>query len=217
MIRSNSRSHASTLEKSRIALDKAESNPAIAKALKKIGYGPEKIKEGKALVESTREIFDRNLKKQDEYSTIRDEFNKQKAALDRTFREHRRRALLIFRNEPSLQDMLAISGPYPREFIVWAETVKKFYTEIVSKPELQERFQQLNFTKEEAEKGLEMDANLDRLYAKRMELKGVSKLSTAQKNKAFEKLDDWMTDFYGAARLILRKEPKLLEILYKSA
>ena len=217
MIRTNSRSHAAILERYRIALDKAESNPAIAQAMKKIGYGPEKIKEGQELLEATRKIFDLNLQKKDALTSVRDEFKRQKAALDSTFREHRRRALLIFRNEAFEKDVLGVSGPYPRQFFEWMQTMEKFYKEILTKPELQERFRHLNFSKEEAEKGLKAVSDLHRLLAESKLAKGESQDSTEMKDEAFGKLNDWMSDFYGAARLILRKDPQLLEILYKSA
>ena len=95
--------------------------------------------------------------------------------------------------------------------------MEKFYTEIVKDPEIQQRFQRLNFTKEEAAAELANIKKLDAMFAKRMRLKGESKHSTKRKNKAFAKLTDWMSDFYGAARLALKKEPELLEALYKSA
>ena len=97
MIRNSNRSHASTLERFRIALDKAESNPEIAKAMKKIGYGPEQIKEGKDILESTWEIFDANLQKKDELALARTKYSKHKTDLDKRFREHRNKALLLFR------------------------------------------------------------------------------------------------------------------------
>lgn len=217
MIRSSNRSHSGTLEKFRIALDKAETIPGIAEAMKRIGYGPEVLKEGKEILESTWKIFDANLQKKDELSLARTEFSKHKAEMDSSFREHRKKALLIFRNEPLKADRLAVSGKYPTIYILWAFTMEKFYTEIVKDPEMQQRFQRLNFTMEEAAAELANIEKLDDLFANCYMAKGVSQDSTEQKDKAFVKLTDWMSDFYGAARLALKKEPKLLEALYKSA
>jgi hypothetical protein len=217
MIRTNSRSHAVLLEKFRIALDKAENNPGIARELKKIGYGPERIEEGKVLLESTWKIFDANLKKKDEQSALRTKFKLHKKQMDSTFRNHRKRALIIFKNEPVMADKMAVKGKYPTDYQGWMDTMRKFYGNIVNDPEIQERCLRLNLTKKDAEAGLAGIRKMEDLAAKRMLAKGVSEDSTEKKDAAFAKLNDWMSDFYGAGRLALKEEPKLLEALYKSA
>jgi hypothetical protein len=217
MIRSSNRSHAGTLEKCRIALDKAESNPGIAEAMKRIGYGPEVLKEGKDILESALEIFDENLQIKDDQALARTNFSKFKAEMDGRFREHRKKAIIIFRKDQVIAEKLELSKKYPTKLIDWLERMRKFYTVIVERTEIQQGFQRLNFTKEEALAELDNIEKLVDLLAKKKYFKGVSQNSTEQKNKAFAKLTEWMSDFYATARMALKKEPELLEALYKSA
>lgn len=217
MIRTNNRSHAGTLERFRIALDKAESNPEISRALIKVSYGPEVLREGNDILESTWEIFDENLRIKDELSSARTNFSKYKAEMDSRFREHRKKAMLIFRNDPVAVNKLGIKRKYPTKYSDWIEYMRAFYKAIVENAEIQQSLQRLNFTKEEALEEQENLKKLGALYANSIYYKGVSQNSTKQKNKAFAKLTDWMSVFYGAARLALKKEPELLEALYKSA
>lgn len=216
MIRTNSSSHAALLERYRIALDKAGTNPGIVEALKQTGYSKAVLDEGRDLLKSAKEIFDDNLKKKDEQSAARTAFNQQREMMDSTFREQRLKALLVFRNDKRKAELLAVSGKYPANNDAWLETVRKFYTVLVKNAVIQERCMRLNLTKEDAETGLADLKELEAMFTHRMKMKGVSQNSTEQKNKAFAKLNDWMSDFYAAARLALKKKPDLLEVLYKS-
>ncbi|MDA3821068.1 MAG: hypothetical protein PF450_00445 [Bacteroidales bacterium] len=217
MSKKGPRTHAGKLEKSRIALDKAETNPRIARAMKKHGYGPEVLKEGKDLLESTREIYDENLQIQDEQSLARSTFSKHKKEMDSEFREHREKAKHLFHKDVDVVDKLGLKGKYPTIYVKWRDYMRAFYSVIVESSEIQQRFKRLNFTKDDAEAGLDNVHKLDHLRAKWINEKGISQNSTQQKNKAFAELNEWMSVFYGVAKMALKNEPELLEILYKSA
>ena len=95
--------------------------------------------------------------------------------------------------------------------------MKKFYKEIVEAQEIQQKLERMNFTKEEAAAELANIEKLEDLNVKRSLAKAHSENFTEKKDKAFAKLKDWMSNFYAAARLALKKEAELLEVLYKSA
>ncbi len=217
MTTSNKRSNAATLEKYRIALAKAESNPGIVKALAKLGYVSETLEEGKALLKTTRKLYDANILLKDEFSNAYNEWLSEKENLDRIFRTHRNKARLIFRNEPIVADILAISGKYPRVYVTWLETVRKFYREATGDKEIQHRLQRINLSIKEIEEGQEIFMKVLDLRAKYFLLKGDSKNSIMIKNDAFMKINDWMREFYGVAKLALAKDPELLEALGRSA
>ena len=94
--------------------------------------------------------------------------------------------------------------------------MRKFYTEIFKDPEIQQRFKRLNFCVEEAEAGLANIGKFEALYAKCVKAKGVLQNSTREKKIALAEISDWMSDFYRAAKLALKKHPRLLDVLYNT-
>lgn len=216
MIRQKIRTHATTLEKFRIALDKAGSNPRIAGAMKSIGYNKEIIDEGRALLKSTKDIFNANLERKDELLFVSKEFTKLRVQMEQKFREHRNKVLLLLRRKPEGMVNYIVSKRIPTQFDPWIEEMREFYMKIANDPEIQEWMLRVNLTKEEADAGLKSLNKLENLKAGRYYAKGESEDFTEQKDKAFAKLNIWMSDFYQAARLSMKKEPELLEALYKS-
>jgi hypothetical protein len=213
----NSRSHAAILEKYRIALVKAESNPGILQGMAKFGYNSELLEEGKELLRTTREIYDVNIHRRDELSFSHVEFKRQKEQFERTFRLHRNMAKLVFNNESLISQKLAIKGKYHKEFFQWSEAVLKFYTVALEDQEILHRLQRLNLTKEELGESLVALERLLDLYGRSIMFKGDSQDSTQTKDEAFKKISEWMSVFYGVARLALSKNPELLEALRHSA
>ena len=216
MIRTDNRSQTALLEKYRVALEKAGSIPRIAQAMEKTGYHSVILDEGKMLLASSWEVYNKNLRLKDELALVRTEYADLRKQLDIAFREQRNKAIMLFRRDRKMMDFLAISGEYPVQMDPWMETMRKFYTEILKDPEIQQRFKRLNFSVEEAEAGLKNIGKLETLYAKCVKAKGVSQNATEQKNIAFAEISDWMSDFYWAAKLALKKHPRLLDVLYKT-
>ena len=179
------------------------------------GYDETLLTEGKTLLTKTRQAFDFNKKEDDETSEAYKNFTELKENLAKTYTLHRKKGKVIFRKEPTTLNKLALTGSLPTAYIKWLETVKKFYTVASSDTDVQSKLVRLKITTEELNGTIELISNLELARAEYLREKGESQDATKLKDKAFEEIDDWMSEFYAVAKIALEDKPQLLESLGK--
>lgn len=208
-------SEAETLEQYRIALTNAEVQPEIAAVMAELGYDATLIGKGKNLLTETRKAYDANKIEDDETSVVYSKFVAKREQIENIYNLDRKKAKVVFRNDPVNSDKLAISGTMPRTYIKWLEIVKKFYELASADTDIQTKLARLKITADDliATKALIVD--LDNLRAEYLKEKGESQEATKTKDVAFAKIDDWMSEFYAVAKIGLEDKPQLLESLGK--
>jgi hypothetical protein len=197
------------------ALANVESHSKIAEIMEKEGFGVESLTIGKKLLAEAQELYDNCLKKKDSLKAISKKFKLKWKKLDKIFRKLRKKSKLIFSDDSLTADRLAISGIFPKNYVKWTGKVKKFYSEVDSDPEIQNKLATLKINAEDISDGLAKIEDLEITYAELMSETGDKQALTKAKNKAFVLLQDWMSKFYVLARLALEDQPQLLEALGK--
>ncbi|MGZ2371546.1 hypothetical protein ACXR6G_17330 [Ancylomarina sp. YFZ004] len=208
-------SEAETLEQYRIALDNAEKQAEIATVMADLGYGSEVIGEGKAILVATRQAYDGNKTEDDETTSAYADFANKKNLLNDTFDMHRKKAKVIFRNNPLISDQLAISGAMPRTYMKWVEALKKFYSVALTNTGIQSKLARLKISLDDLTAANILITDLDIARSLYLREKGESQEATQTKDEAFYRIDDWMSEFYAVARIGLEDKPQLLEALGK--
>lgn len=208
-------SEAETLEQYRVALDNAVNQPEIASTMAEFGYDEAMINEGKILLTKTREAFDFNKKEDDETTESYSNFATLKKILTKSYTLHRKKAKVIFKNEPTTLSKLALTGSLPTSYINWLETVKKFYAVASTDTTIQSKLLRLKITPEEITNAFGFIANLEETRAIYLREKRESQDATKIKDKAFAAIDTWMSEFYAVARIALEDSPQLLESIGK--
>lgn len=208
-------SEAETLEQYRVALDNAVNQPEIASTMAEFGYDEAIINEGKILLTKTREAFDFNKKEDDETTESYSNFATSKEILTKSYTLHRKKAKVIFKNEPTTLSKLALTGSLPTAYINWLETVKKFYAVASTDTTIQSKLLRLKVTPEEITNAFGFISNLEETRAIYLREKGESQDATKIKDKAFAAIDTWMSEFYAVARIALEDSPQLLESIGK--
>ena len=204
---------AEALEQYRVSFENVEKQTEIATIMAEFGYNQTLLTEGKLLLSKTREAFDFNKKEDDETSEAYNNFYTLKENLAKTYSLHRKKGKVIFRNEPTTLNKLALTGSLPTAYIKWLETVKKFYTVAMVDTEIQSKLARLKITTEEINGTIQLITNLELARAEYLREKGESQDSTKSKDKAFGEIDDWMSEFYAVAKIALEDNPQLLESL----
>lgn len=207
-------SEAATLELYRVALENAETQPAISSIMAELGFDTAKIAEGKTLLAQTRSAFDFNLTEDDETSAAYALFSSKKSELEKAFQLHRKKAKVVFRNDSLTAEKLAISGEMQRTYIKWLESVKKFYS-VSTDADIQSKLARLAITTEQLTAANTLLNELETARAAYVKEKGESQDATKAKDAAFAKIDDWMSEFYAVAKIGLEDNPQLLEALGK--
>ncbi len=209
-------SEAATLETYRVALDNAEAQPQIATIMADLGYDSSLIGEGKTLPATTRSAYDLNKTEDDETSAAYADFQLKQTDLHDLYSLHRKKAKVIFRNDPVTAEQLGITGSLPKAYVKWLETVKKFYSVATTDTALQSKLGRLKISAEELEAAQTKISELETARTVYLREKGESQEATQSKDAAFAKLDDWMSEFYAVARIGLEDKPQLLEALGKT-
>ena len=213
MVTRKTLSEAQALEQYRVALENAESQPQIAAAMAELGYTGETITEGKNLLAKTRKVFDANKTEDDETSEAYDDFKTKRTQLADIYALDRKKAKVVFRNEPLTLERLDINGSIPQAYVKWLETTKKFYSEAFTDADIQKKLALLKTTRSDLLATNKLITETEASRANYLREKGESQNATQLKDAAFAEMDDWMSAFYAVARIALEDKPQLLETL----
>ena len=206
-------SEAKTLEQYRVTFENTESQPQIASTMAEYGYDSTKVAEGKTLYETTRLAYDSNKTETDEEVAAYAVFASKEDQLAKIYAEHRKKAKVVFRNNPVTADKLEVSGILPVAYVKWLETVRKFYNISVSDQDIQIKLSRLKITLDDLNAAKVLIPEVETARAAYLKEKGESQDATTIKDAAFAKLDDWMSEFYAVAKIAMEDNPQLLEAL----
>jgi hypothetical protein len=209
-------SESAILEQARVALTNAQNQPVIANLIAEMGYDSEKLNEGQTVLSETEQAYDLNRKEDDESSAAYDAYASSKEDLDDHYRLLRKKAKVIFRDDPATMELLAVDGSIPAAHTRYMEMVSKFFKEVIPNEVLQQKLAVLKVTPEVLATGQSLIDEVKSNRATYLLEKGESQDATKLKDEAFAKLDDWMSEFYAVARIALDDRPQLLEALSKT-
>ena len=206
-------SEAATLERYRVAFENVEAQSEIATIMVEFGYDAALIEEGRNLFNQTRQAYDDNVREDDETSQAYNDFTVKRDALEDTYSLHRKKAKVIFRKDLVTMKKLSLDGSIPGAYVKWLETVKKFYSEMLSDTELQTKLSRLKVTADDLTAANALLSEMESARSKYLIEKGESQDATNTKDDAFVELDDWMSEFYAVAKIALEDNIQLLEAL----
>jgi hypothetical protein len=206
-------SEAQALEQYRVALENAESQPKIAATMAEFDYPAETITEGKNLLAQTRQAYDANKTEDDETSAAYNDFKVKRTLLADIYSLDRKKAKVIFRNDPLTLEKLGINGSIPQAYVKWLEKTRKFYTEALADTDIQTKLARLKVTVEKLNAANTLIPGVESARTVYLREKGESQDATQTKDAAFARMDDWMSEFYAVARIAMEDKPQLLETL----
>lgn len=207
------RSEMSLLDKSHGALTNGTGNSTIAALLSEYSYDEVKMGEGSTIHAETLAAWKKNKKESDERSAAYSDYDKKMETLEDRYSLDRKKARAVFRKEPDILGKLQLTGRLPKAYLKFMETCETFYTKVNADPAILAKLARMKITNETVLEGL---ADIEAVKAARhayQNEKGESEEATREKDAAFEKLDEWMDDFYATAKIALMDHPQLLESL----
>lgn len=213
MVTKKTKSELSELERYRVGLANAVAQPKISKNMALYGYTADKIAEGQQIFDHTMVVFNANKTEDDETSEASKQFKNELADIENNYRSDRRKARILFRDEPILLKRLGIVGNVPETYLNLMHTCKTFYTVALADSAISDRLAVLNTPLEHLstmQNKLIQIENTRIIFLREM---GESQEATKAKDKAIADLEWWMRDFYAVARIAMEDEPQLLEAL----
>ena len=201
------------LEQFRNSFENVKKQPEIATIMAEFGYGSEVISEGELLLKTARSAYDANQKEGDETSKAYKDYAKVKEKLEKIYLLDRKKAKVIFKNDPYAYDELELHGIVPNAHINFIELTRKFYNGLSNNIELQAKVARLKLTQEGITKALELIEQVNLLRSEFLKELGESQLSRKTKDEALATIELWMRDFYAVAKIALDDKVKLLKAL----
>lgn len=206
-------SEAQSLEQYRVTFVNAESQTQISTSLAEYGYDSTKMQIGKALYDQTIIAYNSNKNETEESIAAHSVFDGKKNELASIYSSHRKKAKVVFRNDPVTADKLEITGSLPKAYIKWLATARTFYTVAIADIDIQTKLSQLKITLDDLNATNALFPEVEALRAAYLKEKGESQDATSIKDNAFIKLDNWMSEFYAVAKIAMEDSPQLLEAL----
>ena len=207
------RTNAELMESAQIKIENTRNQPVIKENMSRLGYDEEKLKKGEACLEAARSAY--NFKKHEDYETkeVSIKFKTLKEAISEQYREHREIAKVLFKDTPDRLLRLGINGKVPDAYVKWLETVNTFYTVSGVDIQIKDALATMSVTTEQINKQKTDLVELEKEHIDFVRERGESQDATAQKNKAFDDLKDWLSNFKAIAKIALKEHPQLLEAL----
>lgn len=196
-----------------VTLLNAKTREKFSIPLNEVGFSSESLEEGIKLYEAARKVFDECKPTKSRRYEMHKAFHMLKAELDEKFQVDWKKAKIIFKRDIVAWDKLGLKNPYYRTYVKWIELARLFYTELSNNPDLTERLSKRNYSNEETQARLTAISEIQVARAAHIYEKGISQNTTNAKSEAFEKLNQWMDEFFALAKIAFRKEPQLMESL----
>jgi len=208
-----SNSEAAIIDRSQMVITNSENQSEIARLLAEYGYDSSAFAIGKSLLNMAKKASDDSRIETNEKSIAYDAFTTLKKELEYDYALLRKKAKVIFRNDPLILRQLAIVGEIPRVYVSWLNVVRTYCKFALSDESILSQMTRLKVTEELLGATLTKCDQVDELRAGYLKEKGESQNSTKLKDQAFAELEDWMREFYAVAKIALDDKTQLLEAL----
>ena len=184
--------------------------PRIKKLLTIYGYGAVRFEEGQALLNQL-EIL-QQLKKHEYQSKaeLARSLRADEQEMHRLFTEHRALAKWVYRNDPNGYERLELNQTVASRKAARTVQIQHFYREALKTPQALLRH---GLTKAELEQAQVMIESIVEARHLRQQKTVEAQHATQQRDEVRRALRTWMADFRAIARIALRTEPQLLDVL----
>lgn len=197
-------------EEAQIIIRNASTHAEIKKRMVNFGYNLKNLQAGQELL--NKSLLLQEYKKGEYYG--KDEVSRllkaDLKALKIIFKDHFTLAGMVFRQDESSKARLGLHQPRASRTVNWLSQTRAFYKELLSNPKPMMRY---NVTQSELEKALAMLETIAKRRGQRLEKKGNAESATQKRNAVMKPLRTWVKDFKAIARVALKEDAQLLEVL----
>jgi len=201
------------LENGRITIENLQKQTEMTTIMAQFGYDSEAILEGKALFDAARTTYDHHIKYKDLLNEMVNQFKVTQHQLQTLYGLHRKKAKLVFRNDPMAQTQLMLTGRVPRNFLPWLEIVRTFYNMLTDNPDLAHSLLRLKVTQEEIQEGHTLITKLEQHRSDYFRAKGEYQLSTTTKEQALNSLYQWITTLQATEKIAFMENKGVIQLL----
>ena len=209
------RTEAQILQRYGVLFENVKKDTVLAAELAEYGYDAAAIAQGEALYTNFVEKYDTNKTETAQETTAYAVFSNAFETTTAIYKTDRKKAKIIFKNQPDVLRNLQLNKPLLERNAVVIDTMRLFYDMLHNNTELLSALNRLKITADHVNQQLGNVANVQTVYAAYVQEKGESQQATQDKNKAFDAVSKWVSEFYSVAKIALEDQPQLLESIAK--
>lgn len=193
----------------------AKFESVLAGTLAEYGYDTATVEQGEALYNALIEKYNTNKTESAEETTAYAVFDAALENTQATYSTDRKKAKIVFKDQPDVIKNLQLKGIAPVRNAELIDTMRLFYETLNTNTQLLNALQRLKITADHVTQQLTNIVNTQNTYATYIQEKGESQQATQDKNKAFDAVTKWVSEFYAVAKIALDDQPQLLERVAK--
>jgi hypothetical protein len=205
------RTFAAKLHNMENGISGVQNNPEIQERMSQYGYTPERVAEGLVKLEEVKRLTAFHAEEYSDQYVATDKQNKSWTAIYAKYMITLKVVRVAFHREPGrLQDFYA-TGRRHRSLSGWLNDARVLYTNLQQTPGALEKMTLYGYTAERLQEEQQQVEEVAQLHSKKLEETGGAQQSTQERDRAFDDLCDWYSDFRSIARIALYDKPQLLE------
>jgi hypothetical protein len=188
-----------------------QNNPEIQERMSRYGYTPERVAEGQVKLGNVKRLTASHAEEYSEQFVATGKLGKSWANTYGKYMITLKVVRVAFHREPGkLQDFHA-TGKRHRSLSGWLNDARILYTNLQETPGALETMMQYGYTDKRLQEEQQQVEEVAQLHSLQLEETGAAQQSTQDRDRAFDELCDWYSDFRAIARVALYDKPQLLE------
>ena len=195
------------------AITNALNNEPIRASFAVYGYDENRLNTGLGLYENAATLQNRHKKEYGEQFAATDALNLAKAEANKLYMTHVKVARIALNGNRSAEESLQLGHKRKVSLSGWLKEAKAFYANALSDENILSAMAGYGITPEILEKGKAEVDTVETSYNRQLKEKGEAQAATQERDKAFDELQNWMSDFVAIARIALQEQPQYLEAL----
>ena len=209
------RTEAQILQRYGVLFENVKKDTVLAAELAEYGYDAAAIAQGEALYNTLIEKYDANKTETAQETTAYAVFSNAFETTLNTYKTDRKKAKIVFKNQPDVLKNLQLNKSLIERNATMIDAMRLFYEMLQNNAEWVNALQRLKITTDHVNQQLANVTNVQTVYATYVQEKGESQQATQDKNKAFDEVNKWVSEFYSVAKIALEDQPQLLESIAK--
>ena len=201
------------LMNSNTAISNAISDSRVNKAISLYGYTAERLQEGKLLLDNAEALSTKQVQKYGDKIGASQAMTVARQKVSAAYVPHVKIARIAMKNNKGAFQALELNGKRKRANAARLAQAKTFYTNAIANESYKTALANYGITEDKLEAALNLIKEAENARANYLKEKGEVQNATAKRNLAIEALDEWMSDFIAIARIALKEQSQLLEIL----
>jgi len=201
------------LANNRKAIANALIDDEIKELLLPYTYDEARLNEGMSLYKEADALYEKQQMDYVIQYKAKEKFDKAFNDAHDVYIEHISLTRLALDDEPSERTMLSLDGKRSQTLAIWLRHANRFYNNTIDNEEMLNKIARYGITNEKLKEAKELIKTLELVDDEHDRGKGAAQKSTNKRNKAFRKLDKWMSEYIKVCRFALKEKPQLLEKL----